>query len=246
MVDLRIELSRLSPVPLYHQLARQLKEAVASGAVPKGSFLDNELDLADRWQVSRPTVRRAIQELVDDGLLVRRRGVGTQVVNDEVRRPFSLSSLYDDLAAAGRSPTTDIIEIRHIPAPHDVAESLDLADGDRVVHLVRRRRADGRPLAVVRNWLLAAIADDITGELLAGNGLYALLRERGVRPHYARQRVGAKVATPDEAELLGIAEGAPLVTLHRVMQDDTGRAIEVADTVYDAAHYSVEMSVVEN
>lgn len=245
-MDLNVDLNRISPVPLYHQLAAQLKHAVSTGDLPKGSFLGNEIDLAGQWQVSRPTVRRAIQELVDDGLLVRRRGVGTQVVNDEVRRPFSLSSLYDDLAAAGRAPTTDIIELRHVPATSDIATSLGLVDGERVVHLVRRRRADGRPLAVVRNWLLAAIADDITGEMLAENGLYALLRERGVRPHYARQRVGAKAATPEEADLLQLSEGAPLVTLHRVMQDDTGRAIEVADTVYDAAHYSVEMSVVEN
>ena len=114
------------------------------------------------------------------------------------------------------------------------------------MHVVRRRCADGRPLAVVSNWLLIDVADDLTAELLAENGLYALLRERGVRPHYARQRLGAKAATEHEAELLAVEVGAPLVTMHRVMQDDTGRAIEVADTIYDAAHYSVEMSVVEN
>ncbi len=245
-MELTVQLNRISPVPLYHQLAAQLKHAVSSGTLPKGSYLGNELDLAEQWQVSRPTVRRAIQELVDDGLLVRRRGVGTQVVNDEVRRPFSLSSLFDDLAAAGRTPTTDILELQHVGATDQIATSLGLAPGTTVVHLVRRRCADGRPLAVVTNWLLHDVAVDLTPELLRENGLYALLRERGVRPHYARQRLGAKAATADEAELLSLDEGDPLVTLHRVMQDDTGRAIEVADTIYDAAHYSVEMSVVEN
>jgi DNA-binding GntR family transcriptional regulator len=83
--DLRPSLDRSSPVPLYHQLARDLKAAVADGRIATGSFLQNELELADRWQVSRPTVRRAIQELVDSGLLVRQRGVGTQVVNRESR-----------------------------------------------------------------------------------------------------------------------------------------------------------------
>ena len=92
MGELTITLNRISPVPLYHQLSRQLVEAIESGRLPKGSFLDSEIDLAERWQVSRPTVRRAIQDLVDSGLLVRRRGVGTQVVSDQVRRPFKLTS----------------------------------------------------------------------------------------------------------------------------------------------------------
>ncbi len=244
-MELSIRLDRISPVPLYHQLAAQLKEAIATGRLPKGAYLDNELDLAERWKVSRPTVRRAIQELADDGLLVRRRGIGTQVVNDEVRRPFSLSSLHDDLHAAGRQPTTDILELGVEPASEHVAESLSISPGSDVVHLVRRRHADGRPLALIHNWLRHEVAGDLTAELLTADGLYATLRERGVRPHYARQRLGAKAATAEEARLLGLDEGAPLVTMQRVMQDDTGRRIEVADVVYDATNYAVEMTVVE-
>lgn len=243
-MELAVSLNRISPVPLYHQLAHQLKEAVESGRLLKGEFLDNELLLADQWQVSRPTVRRAIQELVDDGLLVRRRGVGTQVVNDQVRRPFTLSSLHDDLVASGRSPVTAVVELDRGPAPDDIAQALALAPGTDVVHLVRRRSAGAQPLAVLRNWLIVDIAEHLTADQLETHGLYSLLRERGVRPHYADQRLGAKSATHDEAELLDIAHGAPLVTMRRVMQDDTGRPVEVGDHVYDAAHYSVELSVV--
>ena len=116
MTELEITLNRVSPVPLYHQLSRQLVAAIESGQLPKGAFLDNELDLADRWQVSRPTVRRAIQDLVDAGMLVRRRGVGTQVVSDQVRRPFKLSSLFDDLAAIGREPATTVLRIGRVAA----------------------------------------------------------------------------------------------------------------------------------
>lgn len=243
-MELAISLNRVSPVPLYHQLAHQLTEAVESGRLCKGEFLDNELLLADQWQVSRPTVRRAIQELVDDGLLVRRRGVGTQVVNDQVRRPFTLSSLYDDLAASGREPVTTVIGLNRIAAPDDVTESLALAARTEVVHLVRRRCAGPQPLAVLRNWLIAEAADHLTADQLETHGLYSLLRERGVRPHYADQRLGAKAATDEEAALLDIEPGAPLVTMRRVMQDDTGRPVEVGDHVYDAAHYSLELSVV--
>lgn len=245
-MDITVTLNRLSPVPLYHQLAHQLKDAISTGALPKGTFLGNELVLAEQWQVSRPTVRRAIQDLVDDGLLVRRRGVGTQVVNDQVRRPFTLTSLHDDLVAGGRRPATRVVSLTVGRAPAAVAAALGLANGGRVVHLVRVRSAGNQPLAVLRNWLPVELAGDLTPEALEARGLYSLLRDRGVRPHYAVQRLGAQAASEEDAGLLGIAVGAPLVTMWRAMQDDTGRPVEVGDHVYDAAHYSVEMSVVES
>ena len=216
--------------------------------LPKGSFLDNELDLADRWQVSRPTVRRAIQDLVDAGMLVRRRGVGTQVVSDQVRRPFKLSSLFDDLAAIGREPVTTVVTLALRSADTDVADALGVELGTEVVH-IERLRATGpsaQPLAILRNWLLVDVAATITTDELERRGLYGLLRDRGVRPHSAVQRLGAVAAPAADAALLHLPAGAPLVTMRRVMQDDTGRVVELGDHRYDAAHYSVELNVIES
>jgi GntR family transcriptional regulator len=248
VTELEITLNRVSPIPLYHQLARQLLAAIETGALAKGSFLGNELDLADRWEVSRPTVRRAIQDLVDAGMLVRRRGVGTQVVNDQVLRPFKLSSLFDDLAAGGRRPVTTVVALARVPAGADVAAALTVAPCTEVVH-IERLRATGpaaMPLAVLRNWLLVDVARSITADELVTHGLYALLRERGVRPHSAVQRLGAVAADATDAALLGLPVGSPLVTMRRVMQDDSGRAVELGDHRYDAAHYSVELNVIES
>ena len=244
-MDTTVTLNRLSPVPLYSQLADQLKDAITEGALSKGTYLGNEIMLAERWQVSRPTVRRAIQDLVEEGLLVRRRGIGTQVVNDQVRRPFTLSSLFDDLAAAGRRPTTTVLSLTTEPATTEVAKDLGLRKGTPVVTIVRLRSAGSRKLAVLRNWLIADVASELTAEALAQQGLYALLRANGVRPHSARQRLGAKIADPDETEMLGLAPGSALMTMRRVMQDDTGRVVEIGSAVYDAEHYTVEMSVVD-
>jgi len=241
-----VRLERVSPVPLYHQLALQLEDAIESGELTKGAFLGNEIDLAETWQVSRPTVRRAIQELVESGLLVRRRGVGTQVVNDQVRRPLSLSSLYDDLESQGRSPRTEIISHSRVGATAEVAEALGVRKGTEVVHLERCRSAGRTRLAVLRNWLTVAAAGELTTEELASESLYALLRSRGVRPHFAVQSIGAAAATKHDASILGLSSGAPLVTMRRVMQDDTGVPVELGRHVYDAAHYTVEMTVIES
>lgn len=246
MTELEITLNRVSPVPLYHQLARQLVAAIESGQLPKGAFLENELDLADRWHVSRPTVRRAIQDLVDAGMLVRRRGVGTQVVSDQVRRPFKLSSLFDDLEAIGRAPVTTVLRLEPVAADDEVAEALAIAIGTVVVHIERRRSVANQPLAIMRNWLLTEVADTIVADDLERRGLYSLLRDRGVRPHSAVQRLGAVAAGPTDAALLELAEGAPLVTMRRVMQDNTGRIVELGDHRYDAAHYTVELNVIES
>ncbi len=246
VAGLTISLNRVSPIPLYHQLARQLEAAVQSGVLAKGAFLENELDLADKWQVSRPTVRRAIQDLVDNGLLVRRRGVGTQVVNDQVRRPFKLTSLFDDLAASGRAPLTTVLTHERIAADTSVAEALSVPIGTGVVHIERCRAAGTHRLAILRNWLTVEAAGQFSTEQLAASGLYALMRERGIRPHSATQRLGAVAATAADATILGLSVGAPLVTMRRVMQDDTGRVVELGDHRYDAAHYSVELNVIES
>ncbi len=246
MTDLPITLNRVSPVPLYHQLAQQLMAAVEDGRLPKGGFLDNEIELAERWQVSRPTVRKAIEDLVGAGVMVRRRGVGTQVVSDQVRRPFKLTSLFDDLAESGRHPITRVVQHETIAADADVAEALGIADGAPVVHIERTRAVGTTPLAVLRNWLIIDVAGSISPDDLGRTGLYALLRERGVRPHAATQRLGAVAADDRDASLLHVSIGAPLVTMRRVMSDDAGRIVELGDHRYDAAHYSVELNVLES
>ncbi|MGW3933624.1 GntR family transcriptional regulator, partial [Streptomyces microflavus] len=129
---LPLSVDRTSPVPLYFQLAQQLEAAVEQGRLAPGTLLGNEIDLAARLGLSRPTVRQAIQSLVDKGLMVRRRGVGTQVVHSQVRRPLELSSLYDDLEAAGQRPATKVLRTTMEPATAEVAAALGLAEGAEV------------------------------------------------------------------------------------------------------------------
>ena len=108
MAELFVDLDRSSPVPLYFQVAQQIEHAINEGDLGPGDRLDNEISLAEKFGLSRPTMRRAIQELVDKGLLVRRRGIGTQVVHGRVKRPMDLTSLFDDLARSEQKPGTRV------------------------------------------------------------------------------------------------------------------------------------------
>lgn len=136
-MSLDLSVDRSSPVPLYFQLSQQLEAAIEHGALTPGSLLGNEIELAARLGLSRPTVRQAIQSLVDKGLLVRRRGVGTQVVHSKVRRPLELSSLYDDLEAAGQRPATKVLVNTVVPATAEIAAALGVAE-DSEVHRIER------------------------------------------------------------------------------------------------------------
>ncbi len=243
---LSLSVDRHSPVPLYFQVSAQLEHAIQSGALEPGHKLDNEVALADRLGLSRPTMRRAIQELVSKGLLVRKRGVGTQVVHSRgrVRREVELTSLYDDLASSGQRPATKILLNTVAPAPPQVAEELALAPGEPVLHLERVRLADGVPLAILRNWLPDNLLE-ARDEDLEENGLYRLIRAAGTHMRIARQRIGARGANPAEAELLGEPDGAPLLTMQRTAYDDQGRVVEYGDHVYRAETYSFEVTLVE-
>lgn len=246
MAELTLDLDRSSPVPLYHQVAQQIEDAIGRGDLPPGTRLENETGIASRWGLSRPTVRRAMQELVAKGMVVRKRGIGTQVVgNHTVKRQVQLTSLHDDLQAAGKDPRTDVRVHSFIEADDAVAEVLGLTVGDNVLHLERLRYADGEPLALMRNWLPAEVAATFTRAQLEAGGLYALFRSRGIHPRIASQRIGARDATASEAKLLGTRRGACVLTMERTTYDDSGRAIELGRHLYRADTYSFEVMVVD-
>src|SRR5262250_1834971 len=146
-----ITIDRTSPVPLYFQLAQHFEATIRSGALKVGSRLENEVQLAERLGLSRPTVRAAFQYLSNKGLVVRKRGAGTLVANERIDRNVELTSLYDDLALAGRSPATKVLLAEVTHASEQVADALALPEGARVLSLERIRLADGEPMALMRN-----------------------------------------------------------------------------------------------
>jgi DNA-binding GntR family transcriptional regulator len=242
---LDLTLDRRSPIPLYFQLSQQLEAAINSGLLKPGDRIDTEVEIAERFGLSRPTVRQAIQELVSKGMLVRRRGIGTQVVHGQLRRPVELTSLYDDLAIAKHDPRTRVLDLQVVRADGAVAEGLNVVEGTEVLYIERLRLSGDEPLALMRNWLQKDIADLDTAAL-ESTGLYDLLRRAGVHMRVANQRIGARAATAAEGRLLGVRAGSPLLTMERATFDDSGRAFEYALHKYRSDSYSFETTLVEH
>jgi DNA-binding GntR family transcriptional regulator len=237
-----IRVDRSSPVPLYFQVAQHLEQMIESGELPMGTRLENEIDLADQLGLSRQTMRRAIEYLVGRGLLLRKRGIGTQVVQAKVTREVELTSLYDDLAKTGRNPSTTVVSFGTEPAPDALAAELGLAGGTPVYVFERLRFAGAEPLALMRNHVPEHLMRLSAADLEA-QGLYNLFRANGIIMRIAKQSIGARTATAAEARALGERKGAPLLTMERSAYDEQGRAVEHGRHVYRASRYSFDLTL---
>jgi DNA-binding GntR family transcriptional regulator len=237
-----ISIDRASPVPLYFQLAQHFENAIRSGTLRAGARLDNEVELAERLGLSRPTVRAAFGYLANKGMVTRKRGAGTIVAKERIDRDVELTSLYDDLAAAGRAPTTRVIrnEVGH--ASESVARALKLPDRALVICLERIRLADGEPIALMHNFLPAALVH-LRSEMLAEHGLYELLRASGIKLGSATQRMSAKNASVTEARVLNEPRGAALLTMERVAFDENEHPVEFGQHLYRASRYAFTTSM---
>lgn len=237
-----IQLDRDATVPLYQQISEPLTKLIMSGAIEPGRLIEDEVSLAHRLRVSRPTTRRALQELVNDGLLVRRRGVGTRVTPRHVHRQIGLTSLNDDLLAAGYETRTEVLSYHVQLADEAQAALLACQVGTEVVSIRRLRWINESPLGIMHNLIPARIAPTLTE--LSQKGLYQCLAERDVTMATAVQTLGARVANEEESTLLNLAVGAALMTMERTVYDVQGAVVEFGKHAYDATQYTVTIPLV--
>lgn len=229
-----------SPVPLYYQIANPIIRDIQSGALEPGTRIEDEVSMATRLRVSRPTARNALQQLVERGLVIRRRGTGTRVAPKRIHRKMQLTSLNDDLQRAGRSPKTMVLEHSPTECPAYVASLLHIPEGSAVVYIRRLRYADGEPLALLTNYLPQHLAP--SAQELSKHGLYEILRQR-TNIASAEQTVSARNCTAAEAALLEEDEGAAVLTAERIAFDELGFPVEYGAHIYRASMYSFKSSL---
>jgi DNA-binding GntR family transcriptional regulator len=237
-----VSIDRSSPVPLYFQLAQHLEAEIRSGSLPVGTRLENEVALARELGLSRPTVRAAFGYLAERGMVARKRGYGTVVTREKLNRDVQLTSLHDDLIRAGQQPATKVLRNEVAVASESVAAALELPEGSLVICLERIRFADGEPIALMHNFLPAALVR-LNDEALETHGLYGILRAAGIALTSATQRMSAKNALAAEARLLDEPRGAALLTMERTVLDDRDRPVEFGQHVYRASRYSLRTSL---
>lgn len=223
--------------PRYAQLYRHIVSAIQSGTLPPDTQLPPERDLAEIAEVSRVTVRKAVAQLVEEGLVDQRRGAGSFVRGQGPKLEQSLSSLIsftENMLARGRSSSSEVLSRGLFPPTPDESMTLGLGTSERVSRLERLRSADGVPMAVE----MSALPEDILPDPASvGTSLYQYLRGHGRAPTRAIQRVGAINLGPREAQLLAMPVGAAVLRIDRTAYLPTGRPIEFTTGIYRSDLY---------
>ena len=213
-----------SSSPLYHQLMQRISEDIERGNYPVGSRIPPEHELEETYQVSRVTVRRALAELTAEGLLERKQGKGTFVSTPKISQDLkSIHSFHDACKQNGFQGGTIVIHVKETDADDTDQEELELRGASRVLETLRVRTADGVPVVLEKNHFSMAYSY-LENENLSGS-LYSILRDYGIEPKQASHDISMTFATEEQAKLLKIETGAPLMQLHEVVYDQKGRPL---------------------
>ena len=229
--------------PRYVQLRQRLESGIEAGVLPPNSSLPPEREIAEITELSRVTVRKAIQELVREGLIEQRQGSGSFVREPMNRMEQSLShltSFSEDMAHRGMETTSRWLERGVFLATPAELRGLDLAEGAEVSRIYRLREAGGRPMALERASLPL---DILPNPLEVTTSLYEVLGQRGLRPVRAIQKISAINLEAREAELLSVAEGAAGLSIERTSYLASGRVAELTRSLYrgDAYDFVAEL-----
>lgn len=224
-------------VPAHYAVKVKLLEVI--GKAGFGEVLPAERELADRFGVSRLTLRQAVTQLMLDGRLRRRQGSGTYVTAPKLVQPLALESYTEGLRCIGVEPGRTLITFEQCPAIGELAAELGIAGGDEVIHIERVLLADGERAGLESTYLPAARVPGLSGVFDPAQSLYACLRERfGVVFARATERVETVLATPREALLLGTNPSMPMLLLHRSSWDADGRPIERVRSLFRGDRFS--------
>ncbi len=227
---------RTEPHVLKHVQVREYVRNLINGADP-GSPAPSERELVQHFGVARMTVRQALDALVAEGLLERIPGRGTFVARAKIDVQVRLSSYTEEMGRRGMKPSSRTLLARMESAGPGVARALEISQGDKVVHWQRLRIADGVPMCIEDAYLADSIVPGFLESPLP-ESLYEDLRRRDIMPTWGEDSVDADLAKPDEAHMLGIAEGSSVLRIAR--RAFAGNiAVEVSRSTFRADRYTL-------
>lgn len=233
-------IDRDAPEPLYYQLKQVFRTQICNGILKPGDAIPPERELVNRYDVSRMTVRLAIQELVQEGLIVKYQGKGTFVAQPKIKRSLSeLRSFSEDMSASGLHPGSRLMDLREENASEQVCEALNIAPGTKITIVERVRTVDNEePLSLSRSFLHLPEEVVLTKEdFQAEASLWALLSRKGIDITDAEETVQAIGANSVQAKLFKIAKGTPLLMMDGISYTADGSPVESYCNIHRADRF---------
>jgi GntR family transcriptional regulator len=230
-----------NPIPLYCQIEEWMRGQILSGQLKPGDMIPPEITLSEELGVSRLTVRQALKNLTNEGLLVRKRAKGTFVAPQRSKIKFKrdrLMGVTEEVASEGGSVRSQVLEQTLVPAAGVLMRELKLSNRDLVIRIHRLRSVGGEPVVIETTCHPYQLFPELLHMDTTDRSIYALLQEMyDSRPHEALDSFVASVATQEEANLLEIEEGAPVMRYQRTGFNKQGAPMEFTQSVYRADRY---------
>lgn len=231
--------------PLHHQVYVVLRQQILDGHFNAGEAMPSEHKLEEIFGVSRVTVRRALDRLASEGLIVRSHGKGTfaQPVITPPLIHANLRGMLENLLAMGLKTQVELLAFEYVPASADIAATLELEAGVLVQRAVRVRSHETIPFSFLTTHVPEQIGRTYSQADLLERPLLALLEKAGVRVAEADQSITAKLADSHTAPRLNVELGAALLCIRRVVRDQTGKPVEVLEALYRPDIYEYQMKM---
>ncbi|KAA9029976.1 GntR family transcriptional regulator [Niallia endozanthoxylica] len=226
-----------SPIPIYYQLAELIQEEIESGNLQPGDALPSEREFAEKYQISRMTVRQALNLLENNGKLYRIQGKGTFVSEQKIEKHLlGLTSFTEDMTARGLKPSSRLLQFEIIPATLHIANQLYIKEYDPVYEIKRIRLADDVPMALETNYISANLLKGLTEQII-NQSLYAYMEAQSIIIESASQTIESSLAEEMEANFLKVKVGAPVMLIQRNTFLQNGTPVELVKSIYRADRY---------
>ncbi|WP_404462020.1 GntR family transcriptional regulator [Sutcliffiella horikoshii] len=240
-------IDKTSPIPIYYQLESYIKNQIEAGFILPGENIPSEREYAESYGISRMTVRQAINSLVNEGLLYRKKGSGTFVSEKKIEQPLQgLTSFTEDMKKRGMTPTSKLIHFEVIPANSFIANELKISEYAPVYEIKRIRLADGEPMALETNYLSANLVKGLTEEQVKAS-IYSYVEEKlGLRITHAEQLIESVRASEEHEKLLFIEKDHPMLYIQRNTFLHDGTPLELVKSVYRGDRYKFQIKMERN
>lgn len=238
---------RHTPVPRYHQVYVILREKIVTGEFDKGDLMPSEQELSHLFDVSRVTIRRALDLLAEEHLIRRSRGRGTFVSPKVLGRPVtaSMEGQMENALSLGLRTTVEVLDFAYIAASEDLRETLRLPSDGRVQKSIRIRYLDGKPLCHVTTSVPEEIGENFgKKDLMSSEAILSLVERSGIAVEAAQQTISATLADGAVAVRLNVPVGAPLISIRRLVFDRNNQPVLLSVALYNPDYYQYGIKLV--
>lgn len=238
------QMNATHPWPKYHQVYLVLRQQIQEGWYSTNRLMPNEMVLAEKFSVSRITIRKAMDRLKSEGRIERHRGRGTYPRPETVASPVqaAIVGTIENLIAMGLETNVRVVSLTYVGASSEVAEALGLPPGSTVQKTIRIRSYRGRIFSHLLTYVPEELGHTYNENDLMTHPLLLLLERAGAEPHHAEQMISATLASPEVASLLEIEAASALLSIRRVVYDKTARQIEYMKGLYRPDTYEQQMN----